>query len=101
MKDSTKLFKLLGFLGIGLCVACCAIPIVAVVFGIGAITALSGFLEWGGIAVMILVLTFFVVSYFKKRRAPSCEIDCASKEEKILVHSQRQTNVEQKRSRKS
>lgn len=82
MKDSKKLFKSLGLIGIGLCAACCLLPIVAVMFGIGALTFLTGFLEWAGVISMIGAVIFFAIYFVRSRKAPACDIDCACKDEK-------------------
>ena len=84
MKDSKKLFKSLGFIGIGLCAACCLLPIVAVIFGAGALTFLTGFLEWAGIISMTAAVIFFVIYFVRSRKAPACDIDCACKDEKQI-----------------
>jgi hypothetical protein len=90
MKDSKKLFKRLSLVGIGLCAACCLLPVVAVMFGIGTVAVLSGFLGWVGIAALILAAVFFAIHYFKSRRAPACDIDCeCNPKEKIANQSQR------------
>ena len=84
MKDSKKLFKSLGFIGIGLCAACCLLPIVAVLFGMGALTFLSGFLEWAGIISMVAAVIFFAIYFVRSRKAPTCDVDCACKDEKQI-----------------
>lgn len=81
MKDSKKLFKSLGFIGIGLCSACCLLPIVAVMFGMGALTFSTGFLEWAGIMSMIGAVIFFAIYFVRSRKATACDIDCACKDE--------------------
>jgi hypothetical protein len=82
MKDSNKLFKKLGFIAVGLCAACCLLPIVGVLLGMGALTILTGFLEWAGILAMIAAIVFLGVYYFKSKRAPVCDIECACTEDK-------------------
>jgi hypothetical protein len=82
MKDSKKLFKSLGFIGIGLCAACCLLPVVGVLFGLGALTFISGLLEIAGIIAMMGALVFFGIYFIRSRKAPACDIDCACKEEK-------------------
>src|SRR5688572_12833349 len=82
MKDSKKLFKNLGFIGVGLCAACCLLPIVGVMFGMGALTFLAGFLEWAGIIATVAAVVFFGIYYFRSRKAPTCDVDCACKDEK-------------------
>ena len=82
MKDSKKLFKSLGFIGIGLCAACCLLPIVAMLFGVGALTFLTGFLEWAGIIAMTVAVIFFSIYFVRSRKAPACDVDCACKDER-------------------
>ena len=82
MKDSNKLFKKLGFIGVGLCAACCLLPIPGVLFGMGTLTFLTGFLEWAGILAMIAAVAFFGVYYFRSKKESACDIDCACKDEK-------------------
>jgi len=84
MKDSKKLFKSLGFIGIGLCAACCLLPIVAVLFGMGALTFLTGFLEWAGIISMVAAVIFFAIYFVRSRKAPTCDVDCACKDAKQI-----------------
>jgi len=84
MKDSKKLFKSLGFIGIGLCAACCLLPIVAVLFGMGALTFLTGFLEWAGIISMVAAVIFFAIYFVRSRKAPTCDVDCACKDQKQI-----------------
>jgi protein-S-isoprenylcysteine O-methyltransferase Ste14 len=68
MKDSKNLFKNIGLVGIGLCSACCLLPIAAVIFGVGALSVVSRYIEWVGISAMILAAVFFGIYYFRKRR---------------------------------
>lgn len=86
MKDSTKLFKKLGFIGVGLCAACCLLPIAGLMFGMGALTFFSGFLKWAGIIAMISAALFFGICYFRSKKAPACDVDCACKEENRATH---------------
>lgn len=76
MRESKKLFKGLGFIGIALCAACCALPIVGVMLGVGTLSILSKYFEWAGIASLLLALVFFVIYFTRKKKAPACEIDC-------------------------
>lgn len=82
MKDSKNIFKRLGFIGIGLCAACCLLPIVGVLFGMGALTFISGFLEVAGIIAMIAAVVFFAIYFIRSRKAPACDVDCTCKDEK-------------------
>lgn len=86
MKDSRNLFKKLGFIGVGLCAACCLLPIVGVMLGVSALTFLTGFLEWAGIIAMIGAALFFGIYYFRSKKAPACDVDCACKEENRSNH---------------
>jgi hypothetical protein len=79
MKESKKLFKGLGFVGIALCAACCALPIVGVMLGVGTLSVLSAFFEWAGIASLVLALVFFAIYFTRRKKAPSCEVDCGCK----------------------
>jgi len=84
MKDSKKLFKSLGFIGIGLCAACCLLPIVGVLFGMGALTFISGYLEIAGIIAIVAAVVFFAFYFFRDTKAPACDLDCACKDEKEI-----------------
>ena len=81
MKDSKNIFKKIGLIGVGLCAACCLLPIAAVTFGVGALTVISAYIEWVGVVAMIIALMFFGIYYFRKKNAPVCDIDCDCKEE--------------------
>jgi hypothetical protein len=85
MKDSKNLFKKLGLIGIGLCAICCLLPLAAVMFGLGALTVISAYLEWAGILAMTSAAVFFVIYYVKKQQAPACDIDCGCKEENAAI----------------
>lgn|GEM_PF-1019564 len=82
MKDSKNIFKKAGLIGIGLCAACCLLPIAAVTFGVGALTVISSYVEWVGLVAMMVAAIFFGIYYFRKKNAPACDIDCACKDEK-------------------
>jgi hypothetical protein len=84
MKDSKKLFKRLGLIGIGLCAACCLLPIGAALFSLGAFTLVSSYVEWVGAVAVIVAATMFGIYYFRKKQAPACDVDCACKEDKML-----------------
>ena len=82
MKDSKNIFRKLGIIGIGLCAACCILPIAGVMFGVGALTFISGFLEMAGIIAMVGAVVFFAIYIVRGRKAPACDIDCSCKEDK-------------------
>jgi peptidoglycan/LPS O-acetylase OafA/YrhL len=89
MKDSKNLFKKLGMIGIGLCAACCLLPIIAVTFGVGALTALSAYFEWAGIVTMTIAGVLLAVYFFKKRNAPVCDVDCSCREDAMIPKTKR------------
>jgi protein-S-isoprenylcysteine O-methyltransferase Ste14 len=82
MKDSKNIFKRLGIIGIGLCAACCILPVVGLLFGVGAFTFISGFLEIAGVIALIAAVVFFAIYLVRTRKASACDIDCACKEDK-------------------
>lgn len=92
MRESKKMFKGLGLIGISLCVACCALPLVGVMLGVGALSVISMYFEWAGIAALVLALVFFGLYYFKKKQAPSCDIDCGCKPEDNMVRETKGAN---------
>ncbi len=85
MKESKKLFKGLGFIGIALCAACCALPIVGVMLGVGTLSVLSRYFEWAGIASLVLALVFFGIYFTRKKKAPACEVDCGCKPDNNVI----------------
>lgn len=66
MKNSKNVFRKLILLGIGLCTACCLLPIFAAMFGWGVLTVLAAYLDWLGIVAMALVVMSVGVYCFKK-----------------------------------
>lgn len=81
MKNSKSFLKKLGLIVIGLCAACCLLPFTAVIFGFGALAALSTYIEWIGILALIIAGISFGINQFRKRQAPACDTDCSGKEE--------------------
>ena len=71
MKESKSMFKGPGFVGVALCAACCALPIFGVMLGVGALSVLSKYFEWAGVAALVFALVFLAIYYFKKRQTPS------------------------------
>lgn len=64
-----------------LCVACCAVPIAAIVGTLSLITA-TGWLVYGAKVAVALLLVILAVGGFvlvKRRRAPACRIDGSCK----------------------
>ena len=80
-KEPGRMAKILGFLGIGLCALCCALPIIGIVGGASILTAIAAYAE--KIAVISLILSVAAVGiwYYRKRQAPACSTDCSCKEE--------------------
>jgi hypothetical protein len=58
--------------------------------GNGALTFLTGILEWAGVIAMIAAVVFFAIYYIKSRKAPSCDIDCDCKDESTFTNKQEQ-----------
>lgn len=85
MKESKNLFKRFGFAAIGLCIGCCAFPVVGVALGIGTLSVLSKYIEWAGMAALVLAIASFGIYFYKKKTAPACDIDCNSKTESNLT----------------
>jgi protein-S-isoprenylcysteine O-methyltransferase Ste14 len=91
MKDSKKLFKKLEFIGVGLCVACCSLPIASLMLSVGTLPLIIGFLKWPGIIAMVSVVIFLGIYFFNRRKAPACKIDCACSEERKEIVSENKT----------
>jgi hypothetical protein len=79
MKDSKRLFKNLGLIGMSLCAACCLLPVAGVMLGLGALTFLTEFLEVTGIIAMIAAIALPGIYYFRSKKAPACDVDCECK----------------------
>lgn len=75
-KEPGKLAKMLGFLGIGLCALCCALPFVGIIGGAGILATIALHAEKTAVILLILSGSAFGVWYYHKRKAPSCGIDC-------------------------
>jgi hypothetical protein len=80
MKDSNGFSRKLGMIGVGLCLACCFLPIAAVTFGVGALAAISVYMTWFGI-ILVFALVTFGIYYYRRRRPPTCNVDCICKED--------------------
>jgi hypothetical protein len=83
--QQTNLFKNFGFAGIALCAICCSLPIAGAAFGIGTLTMLAKYFEWAGIAAIVFAVAFFGVWTLRKKKAPSCDIDCDCKTENLKI----------------
>ena len=83
MKDSKKMFKGFGFIGLVLCAVCCALPFSGIALGVGGFAMFAQYFESAAIAILSLTLIFFGIAYFRKEKtAPACDIDCKSKTHK-------------------
>ncbi len=81
-KEPGKMAKTLGFLGIGLCALCCALPIIGIVGGAGILSAISLYAEKAALVLLIISAAFIAVWLYKKKQAPpACSIDCSCKPE--------------------
>lgn len=82
VKRPTQLFKKLGFLGIGLCAVCCAIPIIGAVIGIGALSSLAIYFEKAGLVALIASGGLLAIWHLKKQKEKSlCKASCDSSPE--------------------
>jgi hypothetical protein len=78
MKEN-KLPAVFRYVGITLCIACCTLPLLGVVLGIGAITALAKYLEWGAMITLVIALVVAGVYFYQRKKEPACDINCGSK----------------------
>jgi hypothetical protein len=74
--------KLLGVLAIGICAACCTLPIIGVIAGTGSLILLSSYLEWIGLGLLLAALALWAVSFVKSKKQTSCDVDCECKPHK-------------------
>ena len=89
-KNINKLpvLKKLGWVGIGLCGLCCALPLVGGVMALSSLTAIAYYLEKISILVIGLIGIAFFYAIFKKKqtskiRSCSCDTNCKCKNENI------------------
>ncbi len=83
-KKASRFVKKLGFLGIGLCALCCALPVAGAIAGIGAFSVLAVYFEKIGLALLIASAGLLVVGLMRQRKADvsdsegsSCSTNCA------------------------
>jgi hypothetical protein len=74
MKETKNLFKRFGFIAMIFCIACCAFPVVGVLTSIGILSVMSKYIEWAGMVAFVLALVSFGIHYYKKRKAPTCDV---------------------------
>lgn len=80
-KEPGKMAKTLGFIGLGLCALCCALPIIGIIGGAGLLTTLTLYAEKIALVLLIISAAFFAIWFYRKRQAPACSIDCSCKPE--------------------
>lgn len=92
-KKSLKRPKMLGWLGVGLCGLCCALPFLGVIGGITFFTAMAVYLEMIAILALGLAGVFFAYAWYEKNQKEkrsdqscdtSCETDCDCRTEAEL-----------------
>ena len=87
MKDSKKMFKGFGFIGLALCAVCCALSFSGIALWVGSFAVFSKYFESAAIVILILTLIFFGIVYFRKEKtAPACDIDCKNKTHKDCMN---------------
>lgn len=83
-KTPGRTAKRLGFLGIGLCGLCCALPIIGIVGGASLLSVIAVYAEKIAIVLLIASMAAFAIYFYRKRSASACDINCVCKSE----HSQ-------------
>lgn len=77
-------YKKLGWVSIGLCGLCCALPIIGAIAGISSLTVIALYLEKIGIIVLGAAGIFFIYAFYQKRNqakscTDSCDVNCDCK----------------------
>ncbi len=78
-RGSGRLAKILGFIGIGLCALCCALPVLVLIGGAGILTGIAMHAEKLAIVLLITSSALFAIWLYKRTQAPACDIDCECK----------------------
>jgi hypothetical protein len=86
MKDSTKLFKNMSLIGVGLCAACCLLPVTALISGVAGLTMLT-MLKWVSMAVITVSALLLLIHYVKRFRARSCDVNCSCATKQSKEHA--------------
>lgn len=77
-KEPAKMAKTLGFIGIGLCALCCALPIVGIIGSAGILSTISLYADHAALVFLILSAAFLAVWFYRKRHVSrSCSTDCS------------------------
>ncbi|MFZ6012789.1 MAG: hypothetical protein ACOYXT_20760 [Bacteroidota bacterium] len=85
-KKPGKWAKNIGFLGIGLCALCCALPIIGIVGGAGILATVALYAEKIALILLIISAASFALWQYRKSQAPpACSIDCDCKTENTEV----------------
>jgi hypothetical protein len=79
MKRSEKLIKTLSVVGIGLCAACCLLPVGAIIFGMSLTGLAVAFFKWAGLGMAAAALIVLLIMWIKKRKVQACNVDCDCK----------------------
>lgn len=74
-KNPGRTAKILGFLGIGLCGLCCALPIIGIIGGAGVLGAIAVYAEKIAGGILVLSVSALVIAWYRKRKSPTCKID--------------------------
>ena len=81
-KEPGKMAKTLGFLGIGLCALCCALPVIGIVGSAGILSTISVYAEKAALVLLIASAAILAVWLYRKKEAPpACSTDCSCKTE--------------------
>lgn len=84
LEVKTPFYKKLGWVSIGLCGLCCALPIIGAIAGISTLTVIAAYLEKIGILALGAAGILFIYTFYRKRNqakscADSCEVNCDCK----------------------
>ena len=61
------------------CVACCALPLLALALGSTALAGLALFLEPLAATLALLTAALLAWRWWARRRAPACDLDCENR----------------------
>lgn len=87
MKDSKNPLKQFGLAFMALCAVCCSFPIIGVILGISTLSVIAKYIEWAGIAALVLAIISFAVYRHKRKSAPACDINCECRDEKKAIEN--------------
>jgi hypothetical protein len=74
-KNPGRAAKILGFLGIGLCGLCCALPVIGIIGGASILGVIALYAEKIALVILILSVAAFAIAYYRKRKSPTCKLD--------------------------